>query len=85
MSNCSCNRLRKDDKRGNKINTTADLHFSYLAGIGAFAQTSTKHAVGDMVAVNIWLSANVVRDQSDSGLLQTGVTLGLCQIKARQW
>lgn len=55
----------------------------YLAGVGAFAQAGTKHAVSDVVAVDVWLSACVVRDQSDSGLLQTGVSLGLCQIERR--
>lgn len=59
------------------------LCMSYLAGVGAFAQAGAKHAVGDVVAVDIWLSANLVGDQSDSGLLQTGVSLGLCQIERR--
>lgn len=56
---------------------------SYLAGVGTFTQAGAKHAVGDVVAVDVWLSANVVRDQSDYGLLQNGVSLGLCQIERR--
>lgn len=56
---------------------------SHLAGVGAFAQAGAKHAVGDVVAVDVWLSASVVRDQYDSGFLQAGVSLGLCQIERR--
>lgn len=63
------------------LSLSLDLCFSYLAGVGTFAQTGAEHAVGDVVAVDFWPSARVMGDQSDASLLQAGVTLSLCQIK----
>lgn len=57
---------------------------SYLAGVDTAVEPSTKHVSSDMVAINFWLPTSVMRNQSHSRLLQTRVTLCLCQIKHKQ-
>lgn len=58
---------------------------SYLAGVDTAVEPSTKHVSSDMVAINLWLPTSVMRNQSHSRLLQTRVTLCLCQIKHKQF
>lgn len=53
--------------------------FPYLAGVHAAFEAGAEHVSSDMVAVNLRLSAGVLRDEPDASLLQGGVTLSLCQ------
>lgn len=53
----------------------------YLARINAAVNPCTNHVTGDMVAIHFWLLAVIVRSQSYSSLLQSGVSHSLCQIK----
>lgn len=57
---------------------------SYLAGVDTAVEPGTKHVSSDMVAINLWLPTGLMRNQSHSSLLQSRVTLCLCQMKHRQ-
>ena len=56
---------------------------SYLACVDASVEPRTDHISGDMVAVDFRLPTRVVRNQSHSTLLQSGVAVCLCQIKTK--
>lgn len=52
---------------------------SYLACVDTAVEPRTNHVSSDMVAIDVWLPTRVLRNQSHSTLLQTGVALCLCQ------
>lgn len=54
---------------------------SYLARINTAVNPGANHVGRDVVAVDFWLPAVIVGNQSHSSLLQSGVPLCLCQRK----
>lgn len=57
--------------------------FSYLAGVGTAVEPRANHVSSDVVAINVWLPASVMRNEPHLSLLQSRVPLSLCQIKHR--
>lgn len=60
---------------------TASKMLSYLAGVDTAVEPCAKHVSSDVVAINFWLPTSVMRNQPHSSLLQSRVTLCLCQTK----